>query len=117
MFEKGKKRKEFERLAECNEFSMVTIVEMRMNIRTIGGGDAVGDIESRHAREQFVRAAGQNDFGYSVGVHASALAEKLLTPADLVRFKDAIVSCVDEYIDALHFDMDEIVEKNKGDQK
>lgn len=109
MLEKSKTRKEFERLIERNEFSMATIVNMQMSLRTIGGSDHVGDIDSRNTAEQFVWTRENASLGWCLGNRAFALLQQLLSdPKEIEDCKDGFLDAADSYFSALRDALDEI---------
>lgn len=109
MSEKSKVRKEFERLTERNDFSMATVVNMQMSIRTIGGGDHVGDIETQSSTDQFVWSSAKAALGWCMGGRAIDMARQLLShPDELMEFKNGVVNGLEEYLYSLRKDFENI---------
>lgn len=91
MAESREVREEFEKLAERNDFVMATIVDTHATIRTIGGGDHVGDIESKSTSDQFIWTSDKASLGWCLGGRAFEMAQQLLSdPKELADFKDAV---------------------------
>jgi|LakMenEpi03Aug12_release.lakeMendotaPanAssembly.Ray.scaffolds.fasta_scaffold681035_3 hypothetical protein len=109
MFEKSKIRKEFERLAEDNEIPMATIVNTQMSLRTIGGGNSVGDVESRNTAEQFVWTSESASLGWCLGGRAFEMLQQLLSrPKEIEDCKDGFLDAADGYFSQLRDELDEI---------
>jgi hypothetical protein len=115
MAESREVREEFEKLAARNDFSMATIVDTHMTIRTIGGGDHVGDIESRSSSEQFVWTRDKAALGWCLGGRAFEMAQQLLLdPQELADFKNAVE---DAFNCHLQFLRDQLETLDSGEDK
>lgn len=116
MPEKRKVREEFEKLAECNDFVMSKIITMQMSARTIGGGDYVGDIDTKNAAEQFVWNSSKAELGWCIGVHVFDMVRQLLShPIELTGFKDAILDSLEDYLNSIRDDLEKIDGKGGED--
>jgi hypothetical protein len=102
-------------LLERSQHSMATLVKMRLQFETVGGGDYVGDADGNNMLEQFVWRHGEKaDLGWCVGVHMCHMAvQAFQNPKELLQFLAAIQDGVEEHLEYLRDKLDEIDNENK----
>lgn len=112
-----KKRKELEKSIERNEYAMASVVKMQISVESIAGGDYVGDTEQVVAREQFVHNSDKANLGWCLGVHAVAMAARVLnSPEELESFKASVVNFVEEELYTMRDELEKI-DNPPGTQK
>jgi hypothetical protein len=97
---------------DVNDYAMAKIVRTRCSIKTVGGGDHMGDVENINVDEQFVWTQAKAELGWCLGHRFTRLAQKVLDdPEELVEFKRGVISCVDELLEDLKQQLEKTEDK------
>jgi transcription elongation factor Elf1 len=96
-----------------SNYDMATIVKMDMSIKTVGGGDYVGDVEKNSVSDHFVWTTAKASLGWCIGVRISMMAQKLFgNIEDYKDFCDAVLDGFTTHLDETRDKLDELETEN-----
>jgi len=82
-----------------NKFGMASIVNLHIDIKTVGGGDYMGDVEKRKSQMQFVHTSAKASLGWCIGCRVSDMMLQLFTdPEEFVDFFKGVKSNINDYL-------------------